>query len=112
MASITIRNLEEGLKSRLRNRAARNGRYLEEEARNVLRMALAREEPAANLFEAIRRRFAKVGPVDLPIPPRLAMGIAQPRSLGGRLTGAGMVRGAPAAPRGSRRGARGAGGGR
>ncbi len=33
MASITVRNLEDGLKHRLRIRAAENGRSMEEEAR-------------------------------------------------------------------------------
>jgi plasmid stability protein len=71
MASITIRNLDEALKSRLRVRAAQHGRSMEEEARDVLRVALAKEEPAAvNLVEAIRRRFAKVGPIELTLAPR------------------------------------------
>jgi phosphopantothenoylcysteine decarboxylase / phosphopantothenate---cysteine ligase len=39
MASITIRQLDEGLKKRLRLRAARNGRSMEEEARTILRTA-------------------------------------------------------------------------
>jgi antitoxin FitA len=38
MASITIRNLEELLKARLRIRAATHGRSMEEEARDILRM--------------------------------------------------------------------------
>jgi plasmid stability protein len=74
MASITIRNLDDRLKARLRVRAARHGRSMEEEARDVLRIALA-EEPhvATNLLEAVRRRFARVGPVNLQIPPREPM---------------------------------------
>ena len=40
MASITVRNLEEGLKRRLRIRAAENGRSMEQEARDILRAAL------------------------------------------------------------------------
>ena len=39
MASITIRNLDDGLKRRLRVRAAENGRSIEEEARATLRRA-------------------------------------------------------------------------
>ncbi len=71
MASITIRNLDEVVKARLRVRAARHGHSMEAEARDVLRAALSREEPSrGNLLEAIRRRFGKVGPVDLLIPPR------------------------------------------
>ena len=40
MASITVRNLEEGLKRRLRIRAAEHGGSMEEEARSILRTAL------------------------------------------------------------------------
>ena len=36
MASITIRNLDESTKQALRERAARNGRSMEEEARLLL----------------------------------------------------------------------------
>ena len=71
MASITIRNLDDRIKARLRVRAAQHGRSMEEEARDVLRNALAKDEPPTeNLLVKIRRRFATVGPVELPIPPR------------------------------------------
>jgi plasmid stability protein len=43
MASITIRGLDEHTKKRLRVRAARNGRSMEAEAREILRLALERE---------------------------------------------------------------------
>jgi phosphopantothenoylcysteine decarboxylase/phosphopantothenate--cysteine ligase len=46
MASMTIRGLDDGLKQRLRLRAARNGRSMEDEARTILR-AVADESPAA-----------------------------------------------------------------
>src|SRR5207249_791195 len=45
MASITIRQLDEGLKRRLRLRAARNGRSMEDEARTILRHAAERAFP-------------------------------------------------------------------
>jgi antitoxin FitA len=71
VASITIRNLEESVKRRLRMRAARHGRSMEEEARHILRAALAQKtERPTNLFEAIRRRIAPMGGVDLDIPAR------------------------------------------
>src|SRR6184192_3971718 len=41
MASITIRQLDEALKKRLRLRAARNGRSMEDEVRTILRGAAA-----------------------------------------------------------------------
>ena len=40
MASITIRNLDDYVKAKLRVRAARHGRSMEEEAREILRAAL------------------------------------------------------------------------
>ena len=46
MASITVRNLEEGLKRRLRVQAAENGRSMEEELRVILRTALYNQPPA------------------------------------------------------------------
>ena len=71
MASITIRNMEEPLKARLRVQAAHHGRSMEEEARHILRSALTEErQPAANLADAIRRRFAPFGGVELPEPIR------------------------------------------
>jgi plasmid stability protein len=44
MAQLVVRNLEEGVKERLRRRARRNGRSMEEEAREILRNAA--NEPA------------------------------------------------------------------
>ena len=71
MASITVRNLDEGLKRRLRIRAAENGRSMEQEARVILKEALFRESsPGENLAEAIRSRFAPYGGVELELPPR------------------------------------------
>lgn len=70
MASVTIRNLPDDVKQSLRERAARNGRSLEEEMRRAL-IALVRPEPAEPrksmwdmLYEASRPGF------HLPIPPR------------------------------------------
>ena len=45
MASITIRNLDDGLKRRLRVRAAENGRSMEEEAREILRRSVGEAPP-------------------------------------------------------------------
>jgi plasmid stability protein len=62
MASITIRNLEDKLKQHLRVRAAQHGRSLEDEARDILRLALAEKKVAPqDLGLAIRRRFAPLG---------------------------------------------------
>ncbi|HEX5430699.1 MAG TPA: hypothetical protein VFW83_01935 [Bryobacteraceae bacterium] len=67
MASLTIRKLDESTKSALRIRAAHHGRSMEEEAREILKCALARTsaEPR-NLGEAIHAHFAALGGVELP----------------------------------------------
>ena len=71
MASITIRRLDDALKSRLRVRAARQGRSMEDEARQILKAGLT-EEPrrGPNLAELIRRRIAPTGGIELSLPPR------------------------------------------
>lgn len=78
MASITIRNLDDDVKRRLRVRAAEHGRSMEE-AREILREVVGKPVSPKNLGEAIRRRFATLGGVELelaqrepmPEPPRL-----------------------------------------
>lgn len=70
MASITIRNLEDDLKRRLRIRAAEHGRSMEEEVREILRQAIGEGAPPRNLAAAIRARVAPLGGVDLELPPR------------------------------------------
>jgi plasmid stability protein len=71
MGSITIRNLDDSLKSRLRIQAAVHGRSMEDEARDILRSALSREPGRQrNLAAAIRARFAPLGGVELPAMPR------------------------------------------
>ena len=71
MASITIRQLPENTKRRLRMRAASNGRSMEQEARELLEKALSQKEAEPeNLGQTIHRRFAKLGGVHLKIPPR------------------------------------------
>jgi plasmid stability protein len=71
MASITIRNLDEKTKARLRVRAAQHGRSMEEEARTLLRAALQDEVTSkGNLGDAIRARFRRLGGVELRLPAR------------------------------------------
>ena len=73
MASITIRNLDDDIKQRLRVQAAKHGRSMEEEALAILRTALTEPAPPANLARAIRARFAPLGGIELDIPPRKPM---------------------------------------
>ncbi len=71
MASMTIRNLDERLKQRLRLRAARHGRSMEDEARDILRSALSAEASGARtLVDSIRARIDPIGGVELEIAPR------------------------------------------
>ena len=54
MASLTVRQLDERLKKQLRLRAARNGRSVEDEVRNILR-----EQPAAAARRRARRSLQR-----------------------------------------------------
>jgi antitoxin FitA len=69
MASLTIRNLEEDTKERLRVRAAQNGRSMEEEARAILRATVA-GATAADLWTRSRALFAGAKGIDLTLPSR------------------------------------------
>jgi plasmid stability protein len=74
MSAITIRRLDEGVKKRLRTRAASNGRSMEAEAREILKSALIETPPPTkNLADLIRARFAPLGGVKLRIPKRQPM---------------------------------------
>ena len=70
MANITIRNLDDHVKNRLRVRAAGNGRSMEEEARLILREAVGRKPSSKNLASIIRAHFGPSNGVDLILPPR------------------------------------------
>jgi antitoxin FitA len=69
MASITIRNLDESLKIRLKARATEHGCSMEEEARRVLRESLDRQRPET-LGDIARELFGPKNGVELePHPP-------------------------------------------
>jgi len=71
VTTLTIRNVDATVKERLRVRAARHGRSMEAELRCILGDALENgQEQEPNLAEAIRRRFAPLGGVEVePHPP-------------------------------------------
>lgn len=71
MATLTIRNLDTQVEESLRVRAARNGRSIEAEARAILaETVVSPPRETIDLAEAIRRRFAPLGGVELePHPP-------------------------------------------
>lgn len=69
MSTLTVRNLDDDLKTRLRVRAAQNGRSMEAEAREILRTSLA-TQPRTGLGTMIHSRFVGLGLDDLELPPR------------------------------------------
>ena len=74
MAVMTIRNIDDAIKNRLRLRAAMHGRSMEDEARDILRSALSTEIPRPrNLGQAINERFGALGGIDLADLPREAI---------------------------------------
>lgn len=66
MATLTIRGIPESLRRSLRLRAARHGRSMEEEVRQLLREAIVRERADRGLGSRITSRFARAGGVELP----------------------------------------------
>ena len=73
--TLTIRNVPATAKERLRVRAAVHGRSMEAELRAILNAALDSEtDHTVNLAEAIRRRFAPFGGVELVDAPQELVG--------------------------------------
>jgi len=73
MATLTIRNLDDELKSLLRIRAARHDHSMEEEARSILRSALSDSEDveaSIGIGTRIRNRLKDVGGIELNLPHR------------------------------------------
>ena len=73
MATLTIRNLDDAVRDRLRQRAAEHGHSMEEEVRQILRQVVKPVEPAASsegLGSRIHNHFAQLGGIELELPPR------------------------------------------
>ncbi len=71
MAMLTIRNIDESLKSKLKIMAAQQGVSMEEQTRRILRDAvLVKPKNKKGLGTRIHERFAKVDGVDLELPAR------------------------------------------
>lgn len=73
MATITIRNLDESVKRRLRIRAANHDRSMEEEVRHILQEAVDKPDTDTRLGTKISQRFAEAGGVELFLPERTEM---------------------------------------
>lgn len=69
MANLTIRNLDDNVKTLLRVRAAEHGRSMEE-ARLILREAVGRKLSSRSFAEAVRSHFGPDNGVDLELPLR------------------------------------------
>ena len=80
MASITVRNLKETTKRKLKMRAATNGRSMEQEIREILDEVLEQKAPSqkprtgSDLVRRIREIFDPLGGVELEPLPREPMG--------------------------------------
>lgn len=72
MTTLTIRNINEDVKQRLREISARNGRSMEEEVRRLLNRFVY-QESENGLGSAIVEQFSAIGGVELEIPPRSPM---------------------------------------
>jgi antitoxin FitA len=70
LSAMSIRNLDDRVKERLRVRAARHGRSMEAEVRAILADAVAEPDEAPDLLQAFMDRFGELGGVELELPPR------------------------------------------
>lgn len=70
MATMTIRNIDPGVKERLRVRAARHGHSMEAEVRRILIEAANTPEPGENLASIARELFGPEHGIELELPPR------------------------------------------
>lgn len=70
MAAVSIRDLDDGVKQRLRIRAAENGRSMEAEMRAILTAAVSEK---VGFAQALLTRFSALGGVDLELPARTAL---------------------------------------
>lgn len=71
MASITIRDIDDRLKARLRLQAAQHGHSMEQEAREILRTALSTGRSRnGSLVDSMRARIEPLGGIELEIAPR------------------------------------------
>ena len=73
MATLTIRNLDDAVRDRLRQRAAEHGHSMEEEVRQILRQVVKPADTAASsegVGSRIHNHFARLGGIELELPSR------------------------------------------
>lgn len=71
MSMLTVRDLDPEVKAKLRERAARRGRSMEAEVRQILGDAVAVDEQRPNVADSIFRHFGGID-VELELPERAA----------------------------------------
>lgn len=70
MAAMTVRDIDDELKSKLRIRAAENNRSMEAEVRAILAEVLDQPQRSQDLGRGILEIFSSVGGVELELPSR------------------------------------------
>ena len=70
MAILTVRNLDDSIKAKLRMVAAENGHSMEEEVRQILKRALLPESRQKELASRIHQYFAEAGGISLQLRKR------------------------------------------
>lgn len=70
MVAVSIRNLDETVRERLRVRAAAHGRSMEAEMRAILIAAVEEPGDNRNIVESLVYGFVALGGVDLDLPSR------------------------------------------
>ena len=70
MAAVSIRDLDDVVRERLRVRAAQHGRSMEAEIRAILTAAVSPPTASIGLGQALLACFADLGGVDLELPAR------------------------------------------
>lgn len=70
MAAVSIRNLDDRVRERLRVRAAAHGRSMESEIRAILTDAVSEPNESDGLFATLLDRFGELGGVELELPER------------------------------------------
>ena len=70
MTQITIRNLDDAVRLKLKTRAAAKGRSLEAELRDIITQAASETQGSPNIVRSIRARVKKLGGFELDIPAR------------------------------------------
>lgn len=70
MAAVSIRDLDDHVRERLRVRAAAHGRSMEAEIRLILTDAVSEPSESRGLLATLLDRFDEVGGVELDLPAR------------------------------------------